>query len=70
MPAQTRLLALLQDGELEALEGKGRLRPKMRVIATLGAGRKELVQAGRLHPELADYLRLLEVRLDEPAGAC
>jgi len=63
--AQTRLLRVLQEGELERVGGKQTLSVDIRVISATNQNLEALVQAGRFRHDL--YYRLNVVRLNIPS---
>jgi DNA-binding NtrC family response regulator len=60
---QSRLLALLSEGELERPNEKERLRLRPRLLLTLVGERDVLVITGKLHPELSLWLARTEIRV-------
>jgi len=65
--AQTRLLRVLQEGELERVGGKQTLAVDLRVISATNNNLEELVKQGRFRNDL--YYRINVVRLNIPTLA-
>lgn len=62
--AQTRLLRVIQEGELERVGGKHRLSVDLRIISATNSQLEELVKQGRFRHDL--YYRINVVRLNIP----